>query len=219
MRRVFFAFFMLTLLTSLARAGSNAGGTLVLHALDLTYTTDGSVYCNQTPPRECEAINPTSSGAPLQVYTVLAVFSAGNKPRLRGVEFGVTYSGVLIDDWGSCAEVEDAMSGWPASGTGTVVTWSQSKTERIVPVYWFAGYLSSLAGAPTLELTPHPVNGGHFGDDHVPTHLDGIAGYGLLGFGQTERTLPGSARIHAATGPHRRRADDSGRDLPRPPVA
>jgi len=195
MRSTFFALFLLTQVSLPALAGSNAGGTLVLHALDLAYTTDGSVYCNQAPPRECEAINPTSSGAPLQVYTVLAVFSAGNKPRLRGVEFGVSYSGVLIDDWGSCAEVEDPMSGWPASGTGTVVVWSQAQTERIVPIYWFAGYLASLTDAPSLELTPHPQNGGHFGDDHVPTHLDGIAGYGTMGFGQAGTAPCPAARV------------------------
>ena len=163
-------------------AGSNAGGTLVVQATDFVYTSDGT-YCGQPIPRDCESINTKSSGAPIQVYTVLALFTDFNEPRLRGVEFGISYSAVEIDDWGSCGDFDYPQSGWPHSGRGTVVTWSSAQTGRITPVYWFAGYLASLADRPTFELTAHPANGGHFGDDHVPTHLDGIAAYGSLGFG------------------------------------
>lgn len=183
MRTVVLCLVALLAIAGTANAGANAGGTLVFHHLDVAYTTDNSGYCAEVMPRDCESINPNSSGASYQVWAVLGVFSAENKPKLRGVEFGIQYTGVELDDWGACGIFEYPMPGWPASGTGTVVTWDAPQTKRIQPVYWFVTYLASLADLPTFELTPHPQNGGHFADAYIPAHTDLITAYGSIGFG------------------------------------
>ena len=184
--------------TSGAWAGPNAGGTLVVHALEgVAFTSDNQGYC-QPPPnaggswlQSCDEVVATlpDAGTPT-VWVVYSVFSDNNFPALAGVEFGVSYSpGLTILDWGSCADFESAMPIWPASGTGTIVSWVTERPERIVETYWFAGYAYSVATGLTFAVAPHPLNGGHFSDRSPAPVLDDIADYGRLGFG-TEGYVP-----------------------------
>jgi hypothetical protein len=177
----------LACLARAALAGPNAGGTLLVHSLEQLYTSDAD-YCGSPAPSSCGEVDSRVDDAGLPVeWTVLAVFSDANLPRLRGVEFGVNHSGIDLVDWGSCADFELATPGWPASGSGTIVVWNLNRTERIVPVYWFAGSVLSASstgttgipahnrglgvgfgpetgsGEPGFGVGPHPVNGGHFG--------------------------------------------------------
>jgi hypothetical protein len=104
---------------SLALAGPNAGGVLVVHSASVAYTTDlpsynglSGVACGQdgpAPPFEPEcppydpyagqipciptAANPTSPvpDGSAQVWYVLAAFAETGCPRLQAVAFGVEY--------------------------------------------------------------------------------------------------------------------------------
>ncbi|MCA9728092.1 MAG: right-handed parallel beta-helix repeat-containing protein [Candidatus Eisenbacteria bacterium] len=171
---------ILSLVPSVVRAGPNAGGTLLVHALEMVYS-DGQSYCGPVPAG-CDGVDARVDDAVVPVvWLAVAVFGDENQPRLRGVEFGIEYSGIGLVDWGTCAPTDYPTAGWPASGTGTSVVWVTNQTEHVVPVYWFAGYTYS-ATVPHFSMAPHPYNGGHFADDHVPSVLDEIAEYGTLGF-------------------------------------
>ena len=201
-------------ISSTALAGPNAGGALLVHALEgITYTTEHVYgYCHPRPddptaPRnegaatitgrwveDCSDVDSSfSDAATPQVWVVYASFTDDNYPSLAGVEFGIEYSpGLRLLEWGSCADFEASTANWPASGSGTIVVWVGEHEERLVPAYWFAGYAPS---SPFEEqeglhfsVTPHPINGGHFADRSPAPVLDDIALYGTLGFGQ-----PGTA--------------------------
>lgn len=182
MRWVLVLFAGLVFFASAASGGPNAGGTLVVHAVDAVYTSDNTGYCGEPLPRTCELVDSRIDDSSTHVWLVLAVFTNANKPRMRGVEFGVSHSGVSILDWGTCADLDVSMAGWPQSNRGTILNWAENQVERIIPVYWFAGYTYGSAAAATFRVTPHPVNGGHFADDYIPSHLDEVAAYGVLGF-------------------------------------
>src|SRR5690606_20317434 len=49
-----------------------------------------------------------------------------------------------------------------------------------VPVYWFAAYAYD---GEALELRVHPTQGGQFADDSIPSEIDKIEGFGIMGFG------------------------------------
>lgn len=193
--------------SSRSLAGPNNGGTLLVHALEnINYTTDNDGYCNPLQFARSAWLEDcalTVSEIPYPtvpaVWLVYAAFSESNFPQLAGVEFGITYSpGLSIVDHGACADITSPMSGWPASGTGTIVVWSDTQTERLVPVYWFAGYSYSAATGMNFQVGPHPINGGHFGDRSLPSVLDQIADYGSLGIGSPGNApCPVPARTYA----------------------
>jgi hypothetical protein len=107
------------LLASIALAGPNAGGVLVLHATTLEYTTDVATYeglsevaCGQDGPeypgvQHCppydpvggadpclpEAANPTSTMPPEvpHVWYIMAAFPPESCPRLKGLAFRIGY--------------------------------------------------------------------------------------------------------------------------------
>ena len=71
---------------------------------------------------------------------------------------------------------------WPAPDTGTQLAWMWPVTEQTFDVYWFAGYYYYDSGT-AFYLAPHPLVGGNFYDDSIPTIADEIVDYGFLGFG------------------------------------
>ena len=59
-----------------------------------------------------------------------------------------------------CGDFELNDDAWPASDTGSSVTWNSIQTARIVPVYWFTGYQVAGSGnTTTLDSDPEPEPG------------------------------------------------------------
>jgi len=117
------------------------------------------------------------------VIHVVAAFPENSSPRLKAISFGMTYDATRfgIVDHGHCADFELAQTGWPDSGSGTALSWSEVRTGRLIETYWFAGY-SYTTASHSMTLTPHPQQGGVFVDDSVPPIEDAIADYGRIGF-------------------------------------
>ncbi len=189
MKTFLMAVAVLACVSTLALAGPNAGGTLVTNDAHLLMSgTNGSLsVCGQgVVPSTCEAINTEIDGATAAdpaVFKVYAAFPQGSAPRLLGLTWGVTYGpDLVIGSWGMCGNFELNDPTWPASGSGSSVTYDVIQTGLLTAVYWFAGY--NYGTAPQLFQTGgNPgQGGGYFGDDTVPAILDPIAGYGAMGF-------------------------------------
>ncbi|MCC7144479.1 MAG: hypothetical protein IT349_20470, partial [Candidatus Eisenbacteria bacterium] len=178
-----------------ASAGPNAGGVLVVHAGDdVVYTTDHSGYCDVPgSPHACSSLDTNLPADPgrAQVWWVMACFPEESQPRVKAVEFGVQYDQQLLGvvDWGECDGFAFLGSDWPASGTGAAIVFAQTRTERVFPFYWFAGYVYGEEGFG-FRLGEYPGHGGNFADDSSPGMIDPVAGYGVLGFGDHAGYLP-----------------------------
>lgn len=145
----------------------NWGGALFLHTdPDLEYTGSGRDYLSEFTLKNCEDADVSVEGEGVHVFFVTVNFPERSVPRLIDAAFALRYdeSKVEVIDWGTTADVEDAMEGWPASGTGTRIEWFQPKESHLIPLYWFAA--SFMAGSETtLHLVPHPDLGAGFGSD------------------------------------------------------
>jgi len=113
------SFLLLLLSASVAAAGTNAGGVIVVHATDITYTTDNTDYAGQSwiwcgqdgppdgtvlcPPYDpwegadpcvVTAANPTSTrpAGVAQVWYVLAAFPPESCPHLKSTAFRIDYT-------------------------------------------------------------------------------------------------------------------------------
>ena len=166
-------------------AGPHAGGTLLVHVMDGAYTGDVN-YCGVAPLSACDEVD-TRVDEPTvtNVWSVYAAFAETSEPELRGVEFGIEYSGAIaLDTFGHCGDYENSQgSPWPASGSGTRLVWLTPQTEHLVEVYWFTGYTYSLTGGISFQLTPYPyATDAYFADDSTIPFLDPVAGLGRLGF-------------------------------------
>jgi hypothetical protein len=181
MKKALLAVAALSCLGTAALAGPNADGTLIVALSEGTvYTPDNSGYCGSTTTESCDAaVVSASAGTNVVVLNVIAAFPANG--RLSGLTFGVLYDGELsLVEWGACGNFELPDGTWPASGTGTAVTWSTAQVAQLIETYWFAAY--SYYGNPTsLALIPHPGQGAFFADDDVPSNLDPIACLGAFG--------------------------------------
>ena len=192
MRCVRLLLFLIVLATR-ATAGPNAGGTLIVHVLP---PIDGCkcgellrLACDVTDPcvdlDGCADARSRIDGDQNQVWVVIAAFPEGSSPRLSKVAFGIEYPpAVAFLAESSCADTELTTDGWPSSGQGTAISWREPRKGSMQVLYWFAGYNEYSPQAALFQLTPHPTQGGNFGDDSVPIQLDPIAGYGALGFEQ-----------------------------------
>ncbi len=162
----------------------------------MVYTSDIQSYCGLSGLDSCSAAVssvPWDPGNPVVFYAI-AAFPV-SQPRLKAIAFAVDYDSTkfVLLNRGSCADFEITGTGWPAPGTGTSLTWSAAQTNRLCEVYYFVGYgYSELEEDSTaFSLLPHPQQGGVFVDDAFPAAVDTIAGYGVLGFGQSgERPCP-----------------------------
>lgn len=176
-------------------AGPNAGGTLIISLSEgwaQSLDVDG---CDASGLPDCESAitNAPAGTTPVMLHVLAAFHLPGG--RLSGVVWGVGYDPeqVSITDHGPCGDFELSDANWPASGSGTAITWFSPQVDRLVPVYWFAAYGDDGAA---LNLGPHPRHGGQFGDDSIPSMLDEIAGFGSMGFGVN----PGSVVCPVPTG-------------------
>ncbi len=179
--------FGLSFSTSLAVAGPNTDGSLIVHAPPNLIYTEGRSWSGYSDLSRCErAVSdaPAYDGSDSQkiVWFVMAAFPSYASPKVLGVTFGIEYdSQVTILEQRLCgADFELAQQAWPASRSGTALTWNEPEKDRVFEIYWFGGY--GYAGA-TFSVIPHPQQGGYFGDNSIPSELDRIDGYGSLGFG------------------------------------
>ncbi len=161
--------------------GANRGGVLVLHTNDVVSSSDA---CGDAGVFGCgDIVSRTDQEQVIDIH-VVALFASDAQPRLSGVTFGLDFPiCVGLSDWGACSDFELPTSGWPESGSGTAVTWSEPQTDRAVEVYWLAGYGSNTERGQ-LSLTEHPSQGAYFADDGIPARLDPIVELGSLGFFQ-----------------------------------
>jgi hypothetical protein len=181
MKKALLAVAALTCMGSAALAGPNAGGTLIAAlSVGTVYCTDTGNYCGSSTTTDCNGAVTSHTGDTPAVINVIAAFPG--PARLSGLTFGMSYSaGVVLLEWGACGDFELPDATWPASGTGTAVTWSAAQTAQLIEVYWLAAY-NYYGGCEGIQLGPHPTQGGNFADDAVPSNIDPIAGYGLFGF-------------------------------------
>lgn len=168
--------------TPVRGGGPNRGGTLILHHNPATmYTYDVDTYCGQSGLANCaSAFTRHDTILDPVVIHVLAAFHESTVPHLAGLTFGVQYGTCIeIEDYGACGDFEVSDDNWPASGTGTVVTWALAQTAHMVEAYWFAAY-SEIEFPEQLSLVPHPALGPFFMDGLGG--LEVIAALGRFGF-------------------------------------
>ena len=189
----------LLLLVSTASAGPNAGGTLLVHANEaLAYCSDHSSYCAEADLSNCERVDSSVEGNGVFVWFVIAAFPEESSPRLSGVLFGIEYdAGVSLFAHGACGDFELPGPGWPQSSSGTALTWNAPRTDLLTTAYWFAGYNYDVPNPARFVIVPHPVQGGWFGDDSIPSILDPVTAYGALGFDRNGRQ-PCPIPLHGA---------------------
>lgn len=119
-----------------ALAGPNSGGTLFVHAsIEVIYSAE-SQYCDSLsmpPPSACSH-NTSVPGDTTVVFGVFAALPEGG--RLSGLVFGWQYNSTLtLVDQASCGDFELPNPDWPASGSGTAITWLEAQTDSVVLVY------------------------------------------------------------------------------------
>lgn len=201
--KALFPLFLSCLAAVAALAGPNAGGTIVAHDPQVTWTVDQTSYCGLgIAPTSCSTVDARLDGTgvnDIAVWKVYALFSDQSSPRLSALSFGIHYpeQTVILSAYGSCRGAggeEFQGANWPHSDTGTTVAFGSAQTGRTVECYWFAGYAYSPA-LFQLRDHPDPHIGGTFADDEVPSVLDPIAGYGSLGF-----DTPGTVACPSSTG-------------------
>lgn len=165
-----------------AYGGPNAGGSLILHTNPLLAYSIGTDYCNRDSLLTCDLAVTTTDLLESTIVFVVAAFPDSSEPRLQAATFGLEFDEERIDisDYGSCADFELPNPSWPASGTGTAVTWSAPKTSLVVPIYWLCVTASDTT---SLSIVRHPTQGGAFADDSVPAAVDTVSAFGSLGFG------------------------------------
>ena len=191
---------------ALATAGPNAGGALVLHVNESIVYSDGVDYCGQSGLNTCQEARvtmPVDSESAVVCF-VVGAFASGSSPRVKAVAFGIDYdvNRLALTDQGPCGGFELPTADWPRPGEGTALVLDSASEAPLVEVYWFAAYVSD-AGEPTsLEVVPHPIQGGQFADDSVPAVIDPIEDYGRLGFGEDGYLpCPGSGAPDGPDGP------------------
>jgi hypothetical protein len=169
---------------TIAMAGPNAGGTLIVALSEGTvYSGDDTPYCWNTVS-VCEGAVTRVDDTGVVVLNIIAAFAPAASPRVAGITFGIDYgSNVFLVDLGPCGDFELPDGTWPAAGSGNAVTWGAAQTTQLIDIYWFAAY--DYYGVPdSFCLIPNPTQGLDFADDDIPANLDPIAGVGCFGFFQ-----------------------------------
>lgn len=170
---------------SVAMAGVNNPGTILLHYNASAIGSDG-IYAGYGGLTACDAAVTTApaGGTTLQgAWFAYAAFASPATPRVVVITFGLVYdeNNIAIQSWGKTAttELTTTTPAWPGNGSGDAVEWDTPQTAMLFEFYWFTGY--GLSGE--LCLGPHPTQGGFFTDDSSPGVSDPIQAYGCLGFG------------------------------------
>ncbi len=128
---------ILVMVPTLALAGPNAGGVLLVHSANLVLGQPSECGLGVAPDSCGGVVAEIDNASPdsLRVWKVYAAFPPGSSPRLMGLTFGVDYddsygdsTGVVIRAFGPCADFQLAMNGWPGDSTGTSILWNSAQT-------------------------------------------------------------------------------------------
>ena len=149
-----------------AVAGSNPEAMLALHV--------GA----QVSKNHCDVVLPECSG--FVTSTLGSGFFNGyltvtnyDSLGIAGVQFGIDYddgplSGVDIDGWFACSDLEWAGGSWPASNSGNVLTWEYTGNCQVDPGFTnpadampiLVGVFQLTVYSPdTFSIIPRPVDG------------------------------------------------------------
>lgn len=149
-------------------AGPNANAKIVLHSARVDRPQCGNPAAS--PP--CSGIVAQGDLYPAVHMLYVLVTDGDATAGLAGVQFGATYNdapgqGVDVFIWTLCATLQFPEDGWPASGTGNLVTWDPvHRCQRMEPggagtgVTAQVGFFYCAAySADTLRIVPRPVDG------------------------------------------------------------
>lgn len=195
----------------------NENGVLLIHAGNSIVYTEGSDFggtsgytCQGAAPCiDCDdrmlALVPTSmQGTAPTIWWVFLAFPEETSISARGVAFGHEWTGALhLLEYGydETQMLAVADPDWlTRSGSGIGIGFGWSHWDRLIELYWMAGYVDD--GEATYSLAPHPGHGGWVGtNERVFTP---IAGYGTLGFGGAEgyNPAPVAAGLGSCCLPH-----------------
>lgn len=193
-------------------SAANEGGLLLAHFNpSLTYSADvtnwngrSGVACFEALSGDCLSydapctygadVEPTSTGraGDPAILFVLAAFPQGTCVSWKEVAFGVEYDegDLLVVDYGSGAFSESSTPDWPASSSGTILTWSTPRTAPVSEVAWMLVY----AYAPSLvRVAAHPTVPTVFEDAATPAARTAVAGFGHAGLAGAEGLSPDQA--------------------------
>lgn len=215
MRKLLWLLGVMCCAASIALAGPNSGGVLLVHDTGLVYSTDtpGPPYGGPVPASAADVDIQSVYGtaAANRIWKVYAAFPSGSSPRLERVAWGIGFTestpagdGYVTVTRGAVSNTGDmevaAVYGWPiTSGAGCGIIFTGGTRTNLMPeIYWFAGY--AYPGGSGYDVSyfcvqPHPIEESAFWDDSPIKIKDGIAGYGCLGFGG-----PGHTHIPVAQG-------------------
>lgn len=148
--------------------------------------------CDDLPVDPCSQF--VTEGEVLVSYDVyVAVAHLDTDVGFRGTDFGLQYDAPLgVFDWTTCSDLEFPSGGWPASGSGNVLTWQHCQ-QNIAPGFpgeggrEFVGVLYVYAyGSGHIQIGPRPVpirspNVASCSglESHVPLDHWGFAGFGF----------------------------------------
>lgn len=127
------------------------------------------------------------------------------RPAVLGVDFGIAYDaapghGVDVISWTPCSEIQFTSDGWPASGTGNLLTWDHATVcvedsvatpgnhRAVLGVFYVYAYSADVFRVTPRAFTPDP--GPHFLDCSLVETYIGSKGCGSAVFTPNE-TLSG----------------------------
>ncbi len=160
---------LLSLVPAAALAGPVSNAAIALHLMSPT----GKSVCTRTGTKPiCSQIVTRGDLLPSSYFAYVLVTDGSVSEGVAGLQFGVSYAaasemGVDVYAWTSCADLQFAMDGWPASGTGIVLTWdSTTNCQRYTPSGDSLGVVATVGffyvtaySADTLRVTTWPADG------------------------------------------------------------
>jgi hypothetical protein len=154
---------------TLARAAANSDAHIAIHLLAPT-TKNACARSAAVPP--CASLVTSGRLSPTSYFAYLVVTNVTAAGGLGGLQCGIQYDagsgqGVDVFSWTNCATLEFSSGGWPASGSGNLITWDTvARCQRTEPggpgtgVVAAAGYFYITAyTADRLAVTVRPVDG------------------------------------------------------------
>jgi hypothetical protein len=199
---------------SVAAAGPNAGGRLVVHDTGMAYSNDTAIPPVTTPPADLSGVDANAYFGDVDhqiIWKVYAVFPPASSPRLVALTWGIGITsagtgGIHVTDAGlpnPGNDFEVSQDGWPnTNGASIGVTFPSPggpKLTTVSEVYWFAGYAyGGVAYTPqSFSTQPHSIHPPVFIDDSVPQLEDAIVGWGALGFASDPAAVEDPAGANA----------------------
>jgi hypothetical protein len=180
---------------SLAFAGDNANAGISLHITNPPAKATNCVnnapdFGGQGGKKIVTKGLPCTSGQFGEFDVWVLVCNGSDSLGVAGLEYGIEYdgafgSGVDITSWQLCADLEFTSGGYPAAGSGNLITWEPSQNCQNDPAefHGFGGggqgdtnpngkqgvrgsviavagvFRVNIWGSDTMEITPRPVSG------------------------------------------------------------